>query len=202
MTSRAERLRLRHRLDIALRGAGLLERKLHVLRTELERLRRDEEAATRRWHEQLRQAETWLLRAQLLGGEHALAEAAAGMSPAHLTVGWTATLGVRHPQAAPCAVPPRAESAAPARNAALIRAEAAHRAALQAAADHAALRAATRLVDAEAAATRQRVRALRQHWIPRLREALAATDLALEQAEHEDAVRRRWAASRGHAGAP
>ncbi|MGW2888954.1 hypothetical protein ACWDDN_27310 [Streptomyces griseoruber] len=40
---------------------------------------------------------------------------------------------------------------------------------------------------------RHRVRALRRHRIPRLREALGLADLALEQAEHEDGVRRRWA---------
>ncbi|MEU0216689.1 V-type ATP synthase subunit D, partial [Streptomyces sp. NPDC006265] len=49
---------------------------------------------------------------------------------------------------------------------------------------------------AEVSSTRHRVRALRRHWIPRLREALDRSDLALEQAEHEDSVRRRWAARR------
>jgi vacuolar-type H+-ATPase subunit C/Vma6 len=39
-----------------------------------------------------------------------------------------------------------------------------------------------------------RARVLRRHWIPRLQDALAHAELALEQAEHEDAVRRRWAA--------
>ncbi|WP_243769443.1 V-type ATP synthase subunit D [Streptomyces cyanogenus] len=45
--------------------------------------------------------------------------------------------------------------------------------------------------------TRQRVRALRRHWIPRPRRDLAAVELALEEAVHEEAVRRRWAAARG-----
>lgn len=66
--------------------------------------------------------------------------------------------------------------------------------AVRAAASYAAARAAARAVGAEAVRTRQRVRALRRHWIPRLEAALDRADTALEQAEHEDAVRRRWAA--------
>ncbi|MFF8908316.1 V-type ATP synthase subunit D [Streptomyces olivaceoviridis] len=49
----------------------------------------------------------------------------------------------------------------------------------------------------ETVRTRRRVRALRRHWIPRLRDVLAVADLALEEAEHEEAVRRRWAAGAG-----
>ncbi|WP_258382440.1 hypothetical protein [Streptomyces sp. NTH33] len=55
--------------------------------------------------------------------------------------------------------------------------------------------AAAELIAAEAETTRQRVRALRRHWTLRLRRELAAVELALEEAEHEEAVRRRWAAS-------
>ncbi|MDX2874026.1 V-type ATP synthase subunit D, partial [Streptomyces ipomoeae] len=66
--------------------------------------------------------------------------------------------------------------------------------AVRAAAEYAAAHAAAELVGAEVISTRHRVRALRRHWIPRLREDLARADLALEQAEHEDSVRRRWAA--------
>ncbi|MDX2678357.1 hypothetical protein [Streptomyces soliscabiei] len=46
---------------------------------------------------------------------------------------------------------------------------------------------------AEVLSTRHRVRALRRHWIPRLRAALGQADPALERAEREDGVRRRWA---------
>jgi|GEM_PF-6669276 len=78
--------------------------------------------------------------------------------------------------------------------AALIAAEAAFRtavpAAVQAAVEHAAVRA---LQDA-VTATRRQVRVLRRHWIPTLAAALAAVDTALEQADHEDTVRRTaWA---------
>ncbi|MFF5015001.1 V-type ATP synthase subunit D [Streptomyces sp. NPDC001165] len=58
-------------------------------------------------------------------------------------------------------------------------------------------RAAAELLAAEAGRTRQRVRAPRRHWIPRLRRELAALEPALEETEHEEAVRRRWAAAHG-----
>ncbi|MFE2091621.1 V-type ATP synthase subunit D [Streptomyces sp. NPDC059460] len=50
------------------------------------------------------------------------------------------------------------------------------------------------MIAAECERTRQRVRALRRHWIPRLTTELAATNLTLEQAEHEESIRRCWAA--------
>ncbi|MGV9245994.1 V-type ATP synthase subunit D [Streptomyces sp. NPDC003710] len=61
--------------------------------------------------------------------------------------------------------------------------------------EHSAARSAAELIAAEAERTRQRVRALRRHWIPRLIREPAAFELALEEAEREEAVRRRWAAS-------
>ncbi|MFD7473866.1 V-type ATP synthase subunit D [Streptomyces sp. NPDC059837] len=82
-------------------------------------------------------------------------------------------------------------------NTALAHAETAYRAAVRAAAEHAARKAAAELLAAEAARTRQRVRVLRRHRIPRLRRELASVELALEEAEHEEAVRRRWAATHG-----
>ncbi|MFD5393266.1 V-type ATP synthase subunit D [Streptomyces sp. NPDC127097] len=192
--SRAGRLRLRRSLDAALRGADLLEQKLHILRTRHQLLLEAERTCTKRWHDQTRQAETWLLRAVVLGGEHALAAAAAGVGAVDITVHETSTMGVRHPSTASCAVPDRTPTSAAPSNTALVQAEAAYREAVQAAAEYAAAQAAARIVGAELLNTRQRVRALRRHWIPRLESALARVGLALEQSEHEDAVRRRWAA--------
>lgn len=190
---RAGRLRLRHSLDVAERGAGLLEQKLRILRSEHERLLRARETAGRTWRELVAEAETWLLRGLLLSGEHALDSAAAGVAPAETTVRWTTSMGVRRPAAASTSVPARPATAATPANTALVHAEAAYRRAVRAAAEYAAADAAAGLVGEEVAGTRHRVRALRRHWIPRLREALDRSDLALEQAEHEDAVRRRRA---------
>ncbi|MFF4948783.1 V-type ATP synthase subunit D [Streptomyces chattanoogensis] len=192
--SRATRLRLRHSLDVALRGADLLEQKLHILRTRHQILLQAELTSAERWHEQLRHAETWLLRGLLLGGEQALAAAAVGVGSADVTVDEASTMGVRFPSGTRCLIPDRPPISAAPGNTALVRAEAAYRDAVQAGAEYAAAQAASRIVNAELLRTRQRVRALRRHWIPRLEQTLARVDLALEQSEHEDAVRRQWAA--------
>ncbi|MFR0354641.1 V-type ATP synthase subunit D [Streptomyces sediminimaris] len=190
---RAGRLRLRRSLDVARRGADLLDQKLRVLRTRHEELLRTERDARERWHEQLARAERWLRRGLLLGGEEAM-ETADEARLAELSVSWTATMGVRHPDTAACTPPRRRpEDPAPA-NTALAHAEAAYAEALRAAAAYAVARSASRAVGEEAVRTRRRLRALRRHWVPRLETALAAADRALEQSEHEDAVRRRWAA--------
>ncbi|MDQ0957164.1 vacuolar-type H+-ATPase subunit D/Vma8 [Streptomyces sp. B4I13] len=192
--SRAARLHLRHRLAVALRGADLLEQKLRILFARHERLDQAEESSGSRWHDLVEEADTWLLRAVLLSGEYALDGAAAGVGPARITIDETVTMGVRYPSEVTCALQDRApDSAAPA-NTALVHAEAAYREAVRAAAEYAVAHAAARIVGAEVLSTRRRVRALRRHWIPRLETALARVELALEQSEHEDAVRRRWAA--------
>ncbi|MEU8720870.1 V-type ATP synthase subunit D [Streptomyces antimycoticus] len=190
--SRAARLRLRHSLDVALRGADLLEQKLRILRTRHESLLRAEETGARAWRDTVREAETWLLRGLLQGGEHALETAADGVGPTEITWRAETTMGVRHPWHLSCQVPDRSPDAATPGNTALVHAEAAWREALRAGAEYAVARAAAGIVGAEVARTRQRVRALRRHWIPRLEESLAQIGLALEESEHEDAVRRRW----------
>ncbi|MFC0597878.1 V-type ATP synthase subunit D [Streptomyces palmae] len=193
---RAGRLRLRRGLRVAHRGADLLERKSGILRAEEERLRAAADAADHTWRESVRQAETWLVRAVLLGGQQALAAAAAGVGAAEVALGETTSMGVRHPAEADCTVPPRAAEAAAPGNTALVHAENAYRQAVRAAVEYAALSAAARLVGAEARRTRRRIRALRRHRIPRLEEQLGRIGQALEQDEHEDAVRRGWAGRR------
>ncbi|HZD67688.1 MAG TPA: V-type ATP synthase subunit D, partial [Actinomycetes bacterium] len=73
------------------------------------------------------------------------------------------------------------------------RAAAAHRAALAAAVQHAAATAALRTVEREVTATSQRLRAIEDRWIPRLRTTLAEVELALDELEHADAARLRRA---------
>lgn len=190
---RAGRMRLRRSLEVARRGADLLDQKLRILRARHEALLAAEHTAQDRWHERLREGEIWLRRGLLLGGEETL-DALHPARPTEVEIVWTSTMGVRHPQTASCTVPEREPDAPAPANTALIHAEAAYAEAVRAAADYAVARAAARSVGAEVLSTRQRVRALQRHWIPRLERALARVDLALEQSEHEDAVRRRWAA--------
>ncbi|MCH0566674.1 MULTISPECIES: V-type ATP synthase subunit D [unclassified Streptomyces] len=190
---RAGRMRLRRSLDAAARGADLLDRKLRILRARHEELLRAERDGAQRWRQQLREAETWLRRGLLLGGEDALDVPGAGQRAA-VDVSWTSTMGVRHPASAVCAVPERDPDAPAPANTALARAESAYAEAVRAAAQYGAARAAARALGEEVLTTRRRTRALRRQWIPRLEDALCRTDALLEQAEHEDAVRRRWAA--------
>ena len=61
---------------------------------------------------------------------------------------------------------------------------------------HAAAAGALRAVEAEALATRYRLRAVKNRWIPRLEQALADVTLALEEQELADSARLRLAAGR------
>ena len=190
---RAGRLRLRHRLAVAERGADLLEHKLRALTAELADRRAALAEADLKWQAQAARARAWDDRAAVLGGRRAF-DAAVPSSPARVTVAWRITMGVRLPAEGRCALPERRAREALPDGAALIAAEAAFRtavpAAVRAAVEHAAVRA---LQDA-VTATRRQVRVLRRHWIPTLAAALAAVDAALEQADHEDTVRRTaWA---------
>lgn len=191
---RAGRIRLRRSLEAARRGADLLDRKLQILRTRHEVLRHAERTAEEDWHRRLREAETWLRRGLLLSGEEAL-DTLASCPPAELEIVWTTTMGVRHPRTASCTVPERDPGEPVHPNTALFHAEAAYADAVRAAAEYAGVHAAARALGEGVLRTRQRVRALRRHWVPRLERALARADAALEQGEHEDAVRRRWAAN-------
>lgn len=192
---RAGRLWLAGRLAAAERGAQVLDRKLQILRREQHRLHQDALATGREWTACCADAETWLLRAALLSGQRGLQDAAAA-GPADVTVTWQVRAGVRYPDAADCALPlPAAGGRAPG-SSALVRAEAAHRAALTAAVRHATALAAARVLDAEVAVTQQRLRALTDRVVPQTRELLRLLVLDLEQSDHEDALRRRWAAQR------
>jgi len=187
---RAGRLWLTRRLAVARRGADLLDRKLHVLQRELDRRRGAAARAAAEWEHRQADAERWLLRAALLGGERAIRLAAAGAF-AEVTISHAGTMGVRYPADATCITPPPVGGDGPA----LAAAREAHRAALVAAVRHAAAAEASRVLEAETVATRCRLRAIRDRWIPRLEQALAEVTFALEELERADAARLRLAAA-------
>jgi V/A-type H+/Na+-transporting ATPase subunit D len=185
---RAGRLWLTRRLAVARRGADLLDRKLQVLQRELDLRRGAATRAAADWEHCHADAERWLLRAALLGGERVIRLAAAGTF-AEVTISHAATMGVRYPVDATCVTPPPAGGEGPA----LAAAREAHRAALAAAVRHAAATEAFRILEAETVATRHRLRAVRDRWIPRLEQALAEVTFALEELERADAARLRLA---------
>jgi len=185
---RAGRLWLTRRLQVARRGADLLDRKLRILQAELGRFREASALTAAEWDRCCADAERWLLRASMLGGQRAVRLAAASQ-PATVTIPYTVTIGVRHPASPDCAIPAPLTWDGPA----LTRTRQAHVAALQAAVRHAAAAEALRVIEAEALATRYRLRAIEDRWIPRLEQALAEVTLALEEQELADAARLRLA---------
>ena len=188
---RAGRLWLRGRLAVAQRGLDLLDRKLRILRREQERLELLARRTGDEWERACRQADTWLLRAALLRGQRSL-RLASGGPPAVVTIVWRDTMGIRYPAEATSDAPGQDAPSAPG-GAALQRAGAAHRAALAAAVQHAAASAALRTVEAEVAATSQRLRAIQDRWVPHLQVTLAQVELDLDELEHADAAQLRRA---------
>ena len=185
---RAGRLWLERRLAVARRGADLLDRKLRILAAELDRLQAAAAATGQEWEQRCREAERALLRASLLGGQRSV-RLAAGREFAEVRVSYTVTMGARHPDGTDCAVPGPATWDGPA----LAAARQAHADALAAAVRHAAASAAVSVIEAETAATRYRLRAVRDRWIPRLQEALTQVEFVLEEQERADGARLRQA---------
>ncbi len=190
---RAGRLWLQHRLSTAQHGADLLDHKLGILRAEREHLALERDRMAAGWESASREADNWLLRAVLLGGQRSVRLAGAP-APADVQILWEQSMGVRYPTEATCTVPDPAPDAPPPSNAALVTARDCYRRAVQAAVRQAALETAVRVLEAQETATRRRLRAIEDRWIPRLQQALTELQFKLEEDEHNDAVRLRWAA--------
>jgi V/A-type H+-transporting ATPase subunit D len=198
---RAGRMWLLERLDTAERGLDLLDRKLRVLRGEQQRAHLIAGRTGADWRRRCAEAETWLLRAALLGGQRAIRHAVPAEA-AQVQLTWTEVMGVRHPLGATVRCGRPGTDAATAGTAAVVEAAAAHRAALEAAAHHAVAEEAARRLDAEVAATGHRLRAVEDRWIPRLRAALHRAELDLEELDHTEGIRLRWAAGQQPGGGP
>ena len=189
---RAGRTWLHARLTTARRAADLLRAKLHVLQGEQQRYHREAGRTAAAWAASCRAAEEWSLRAALLGGRRALL-AAVPSEPARVEVVRTLSMGVEHPVTATVRGGEPAATAVPPGNAALVQAAAASRAALASAAEHAAVTEAVRRLDAEVTATRRRLRAVEDRWIPRLTEALHELEAVLAETELAEGDRLRRA---------
>jgi len=188
---RAGLLWLRHRLAMAQRAAELLERKLRILHIEMERLTLLEQRTREVWSRENRAAQLWAGHTVLLGGDRAV-RLASPQAPATVTISSATSMGVRYPSDAVCTPPEPELAAGSMSNAALSLAVDCHRRALDAAVQHAATSAARRIVEAEHASTKLRLRGLEERLIPRLQDATSELALELEESEHADAVRLRW----------
>ncbi|WP_228000291.1 V-type ATP synthase subunit D [Nocardia australiensis] len=185
---------LRERLELAERGAGLLEDKLRILRPQRQRLRARVHETARAWQHHCREAQTWTVRATLLSGQRAVRLAAPERATT-VTLTSTATVGIRYPEQATCTFPPETDPTAVTSSSAVSMAQRAHRDAVDAAADHAVALAGLRIVEREFAATQLRARALRKRWLPRLHAALVQLELHLEEQERAEAIDRKLAAA-------
>ena len=190
---RAGRTWLVGRLEIARRGADLLDRKRQVLLREQARVRAEANDARRAWHDAVVQADLWTARATMLDGVsrlELLARHVAGQ--ASLELSWSNLMGARVPSAEQIVVPePPALSALGASSATVFAALACCHA-TRAAIRHAVAERAAAELDAEFARATRRVRALRKRWIPQHEAALAQLDLQLDENQREQAARVRW----------
>jgi V/A-type H+/Na+-transporting ATPase subunit D len=187
---------LTRRLAVAHAAADLLDQKVRVLRQEVERFALLAERSESEWVRSCRDAETWSLRASLVGGQAAM-RAATGHDQARVVITWETTMGVAHPSAARFSTSvPGADTATS--GPATARAVDAHLVALDAAVQHAVALAGLRAVETELAATRRRLRAVTDRWIPRLEGTLARVALGLEETERAEGVSLRWALREEH----
>ena len=190
---RAGRTWLRRRLSTAERGREQIDRKLRILFPEQQRLRIQADRDRAAWWSACADADRWLLRAALLGGQDGIRDAST-LEPVTVEVRWSTTMGLSYPSGAE--VSPAADDVSlPAANSAIAPAATAFREALRAGVRTAAAEEAVRRLDAEIAVTRRRLRALDKRWLPRLRAELVSLELTLEQTEQEDAQRLRRAAA-------
>lgn len=184
---RAGRLLLDRKLAAARRAADLLDRKLRILQAELRELSDQAARTEQAWHLRCAEADRRLLIAALLGGERAIIMAT-GARHADVRIDYATTMGVRRPASGQYLPPADPD---PWAGPHVAQARQAHRAALDAAARHAAASGAVRIVEAEVTATRYRLRAISDRLIPNLQQARADVMLAIDEQERADDARLR-----------
>jgi V/A-type H+-transporting ATPase subunit D len=184
------------RLDVARRGADVLDQKRRTLLREHERLAERLAAATVQWERQADLAAEWNTRALTIAGPRRLLVSALRAGRAELSVEWRNLLGVRVPESARVRFAASPDFVALGGGSSVALAARAHEQALAAAAVHAAARTGYLAITAELAATTRRLRAIEKRWIPDHEAELARLELRLEEVELEDFVRARWAQKR------
>lgn len=194
---RAGRLWLRSRLDAARRAMDLLDRKRQLLLRERARIAELLDESEKRWVSSCRAAETWALRASLLGGSTEVAMSSAQtVGKAAVELRWRNTMGVIHPDDPRLSLPQLAPAEEAAANSAVSPAAAAHRRALEDAVAHAVITTSYERVESELATTQRRHRAIEKHRVPLLEDTLSRLELRLDELEREERVVTRWAQRR------
>jgi V/A-type H+-transporting ATPase subunit D len=198
---RAGRPWLVHRLEVARRGADLLKEKQSALLRERARLEPLAALARGEWEQCAREAERWLIRAAMLGGERGLGlPAAEPAGLARVAVSWRTVLGVRCPADAHLELPSARHLVPAGAGAAVYCAVAAHLRALEAAVRVGALQSALERIETDLRASTVRRIAIERRWIPAHERALAELELGLDEAEREDSARVRRVTGGGPSG--
>lgn len=187
------------RRDVATRGGDLLERKLRILLAEEQDYTLKTERTAAEWVDSVAELERWMLCSAVLSGERGARLASDGAA-GEVEVTWTLTMGVRYPSSATWWAPEGPAGAFPPDNSALVQARPAAQRAVRAGVEHAVAVTALDAVRAEIATTRRQLRALRERWIPRLESAHSGLVVTLDDQEHDEHVRLRWAADPTAAG--
>ena len=189
---RAGRLWLRERLALANRAVSLLDTKVRLLRREFDRVDAAAVQAEAEWLSACRQAQEWQRRVVIGGGAGSL-RLNCPSEIADVVVAHTSVMGIGFPDSATCRIPQRAAEAAMIGSSAVVPATAAFQRALQRGAECAVAAAARDALAAEIVGTSQRLRALRDRWIPALEARLRTLEAALDELERTDSARLRWA---------
>ena len=198
---RAGRTWLIGRLEIARRGAELLDRKRQALLREQAHVRAEAAEAERAWLTSAAQATLWTSRAMLLDGPTRLALLARHVDGhATLELSWSNLMGAHLPRSQQLAIPPPPPVSALGGSSAAVIAARACSEAVHAAARYAVAQRADAELTAELTRTGRRLRALQERWIPQHEEALARLDLSLDESQREQAARMLWLTRRLESG--
>ena len=190
---RAGRIWLVRRLDVARRGAELLDRKRQVLLRELARVRTEAADAERAWHDAAAQVALWSARAAILDGPGRLELLARhAQQPASFELSWTNLMGARLPSVERIDIPEPPPLSALGGSSATVLLARACAVATRAAVRYVALQRAEAELSAELQRAARRLRALQNRWIPQHEAALASLDLALDESQREQSARARW----------
>lgn len=194
---RAGRLWLLRRLEVAKRGADVLDQKRRTLLRQRQWLAERLAETAAEWERQAAEAAQWNDRALAIAGERRLRLASLHRrSRAEVTVEWRNALGTVFPAEATVQLGEEPDFVALGGGSSVALAAHAHAEALAAAARYAAVRAAHEAISAELAATTRRLRAIEHRWIPAHEAALRKLELMLDERELEDTARVRWALER------
>jgi V/A-type H+-transporting ATPase subunit D len=188
---RAGRLWLRERLVLTDRAVSLLNTKIRLLRRELDRFDLAAARARDEWATAWNSATHWQARMLVGGGIRDLRlDAPPAAATVHVTTG--SVMGVSYPETVTCELPRRSPDSPWSGTSAIVPAAAAFERALLAGGQLAAATAARDCLAREVEVTSQRLRALRDRWMPLLEASLRALETSLDEQERADSARLRW----------